>query len=227
LIVIEKNKYSPSGTVSNTDITINLGFNYGTEYSYSESISWSYSIPDIAVSNHTDRNQQLFKLRYTYSNSSSDETRLVEPGMTSVVDCDNGYFKNGNLLTNETFTVEFKKRVTDYWLWIAVGSHWEYSDYTINSGSNVKANPCILTINGNGDNGNYIMEGDGTEYEPSVQDIYAQVAHTSLRDQGYYKNGCHLAGFSLNPNSTTPEFSIGQDYKINQDTTLFCIWQED
>lgn len=217
--------YSPTETVYNNTITVSLGFDISLDPSLTGSIGWTYTIPDITVNDLTEREERLFKARYN-CNGNYEAHRLLEPGFTAVVDCDNGTFKNGNLTGFESHTVRFYKTVYDYFLGFQIGSHKEYGTYTITYNPNIKANPCTLTIDGNGESGNYLMETHELEYQSSVSTTFAQGGHTSLNCEGYYKYGYTLAGFSTDPNATVPSFSVNQDYKVNNDSLLYCIWQE-
>ncbi|MBR6205130.1 MAG: hypothetical protein IKQ60_08865 [Candidatus Methanomethylophilaceae archaeon] len=132
------------------------------------------------------------------------------------------------MLNNDDFTAVFKKKVNDYFLGIVIGSHWEYSaPMSVSIIQDIKANPCSLTIYGNGDDGNYDADDHIIEYMPYCTKRFAQGGHDTLNTYGFYKNGCHIAGFSADPYATAPTYLNGQDYKINNDAVLYCIWEPD
>ena len=218
--------YSPTRTVSESTINVNLGFNLGVDLSLNGSIGWSYTIPDISVEDYSNRDIGLFKARYNY-NVRTSSSYLFEPGITSIVDCDNGFFTNGTFMSSDSFTVRFYKIVEDYFLWIHIGSHIEYESFTLENSPNIKGNPRDLTIDGNGYDGNSYVDEGLMDFQSSITQTFAQGGHTNLSGEGYYKYGYTLAGFSTDPYATVPSLIVGQDYKVNDNVILYCIWQRD
>lgn len=212
--------YSPTGTVGTTTYNASIGISAGTSgISLNASLSWQYSLSDIIVHNYSNYDTGDFHLKFDFFNFSAEETRIVSPGHLTIVNCDDGYFKNGDYLGSEKYTATFKN------------SKNEESSFDIDLFSRIKANPCTINYDSNGADENIfnpeLISSDLNPIGDVYSETYSQGAHISIWDVGYRKNGFSPIGYSYDIFATEPEFHFGDKIKIIADQTLYAIWQEE
>lgn len=204
-------------TTSSGSSTVNIGF--GVEVGLPDlvgvnsSISWSYSIPDVVVHDRSNTGTGLIDIWHDVDENKivGSDTYYIEPAKLMKIDCQNGA---GYCYQRDEYSIQFCKKV---FLWK------EYS--TVDKTLNVYfvGLPHTLTIDSNGADG-CIYDGEPDYFEEININTYSEGTYVRLTDHGYYKNGYTLAGFSVNPNSTTIDYALDSSIQLMNDTTLYIVW---
>ncbi len=100
-------KHGPSTTPSDTTVTVNIGYSASSEgLSFNTGSSWTYTIRDITISNHSSVVNNKMDIRHNISENSStgSTTCTVEPGKLVKIDSTNSY------ISSDTYKTQFCHR---------------------------------------------------------------------------------------------------------------------
>ena len=203
--------YGPSTTIGLTEVSYEIGFSIGYDgLQFSGSKSYSYSIADITVHDHSNKVTEVFNISHDVNENTAagrDTINLKPASLVSVKSTyDNiggGYYK-----AVEEYKVTMCKSYGDN-----IVRHTHYTDFKSLTSKNI-TNTVKIDINNNG----------GTDGWNSYSFYEGIGATMGFNMSNFEKNGSTLLGFSTNPNATTPMYALNDTYIIQEPVTFYAVW---
>lgn len=192
----------------------------GAGFAYSE--SWSYAIPDVVVYDNSNYALRKLDIRPDIDQEKAVgmNTYVCYPGKVATKDC-LGTFKPGSYVGTDNYGVLFCKYWTlfgnEYWL--------ENKEFNIEKLVCFHGLPHSINFLGNGETGNMFDDESGLVHDPTY--TYSRGSEITFTDEGYYKTGYRMIGYSESPTSAVAEYPLGSKMVVKADKNLFAVWVAD